>query len=174
MPQLEILDLSNITVTRGPDLPSIVVPTYLKNGSAYDLRVNGSVTPQVFTFVPLANEIWYIDKIVATIVDSGTFTLVNFGSLAALTNGVLLEVKSLGTIYVIQNYKTNMELMSCNHEETISGGGALQTPDSYSGALLFYSPVKISGINDFIRVTIRDNLSALDNITMMVHVRKYI
>lgn len=85
-------------VATGLPLPVTVAPTgashlsqYLVNVASIDMRVNGSVTPVVFSLAPSAGTTYVIESLTLALCDD-TMSATGFGALAALNNGVALYV----------------------------------------------------------------------------------
>lgn len=139
-------------------------------GGSENLNVDGSITPQIYRFAPAAGEIWFLNKLTTMIADPGNTSYLNFGSGAALINGVLIEVKSKGILHQIANIKTNAEMTIVfsggNVESTggvIGSGTWLNESDLFSANFAFFVPVILQNSTaDYIQVTIRDNLSTID------------
>jgi len=78
-----------------------------------NLKVDGSVTPQVFSISPEPLQVGDINRIIISLegtlaMDSGTF-----GPLVALTNGVVLRIKKAdGDFINLVNFKTNGDIVS--------------------------------------------------------------
>lgn len=136
----------------------------LVNGASRLMNVNGSVTPQNFLYTVPAGTVYYLESISIIISDTGTPTAAKFGDLAALTNGVRLQIKSSGTTYDVYNFKTNGELtMFFNNVFIPPTAGWLNDTDLLVGTVKFEKPIKLNGANsDFVQFTIRDNLTGLN------------
>ena len=147
-----------------PSYNVMYISQALVNGSSRTMNVNGSVTPQNFLYTVPANTVYYLESISIIISDTGTPTAAKFGDLAALTNGVRLQIKSSGTTYDVYNFKTNGELtMFFNNVFIPPTAGWLNDTDLLVGTVKFEKPIKLNGANsDFVQFTIRDNLTGLN------------
>ena len=136
----------------------------LVNGASRLMNVNGSVTPQNFLYTVPADTVYYLESMSIIISDTGTPTAAKFGDLAALTNGVRLQIKSSGTTYDVYNFKTNGELtMFFNNVFIPPTAGWLNDTDLLVGTVKFEKPIKLNGASsDFVQFTIRDNLTGLN------------
>lgn len=131
-----------------------------ENGGSNDMAVNGSVTPVVFELAPLPGENWFVERITVIMRDSGNLGLGDFGSGAALTNGLLIEFSSQGSIINAPVVKTNQDLLD--------GSDIFNTISQFSGSnilvylFIFREPIALDGDQgDFIRFTVRDNLTGI-------------
>ena len=136
----------------------------LVNGASRLMNVNGSVTPQNFLYTVPADTVYYLESISIIISETGTPTAAKFGDLAALTDGVRLQIKSSGTTYDVYNFKTNGELtMFFNNVFIPPTAGWLNDTDLLVGTVKFEKPIKLNGASsDFVQFTIRDNLTGLN------------
>ena len=73
-----------------------------------DLRVNGSVTPVVFSVAPLAGQTNDVTRITLSIESAQAMDFTQFGSISPLTVGCVLRVKrATGEYKNLINFKTN-------------------------------------------------------------------
>lgn len=95
--------------------------------STDDMRVDGSVTPQVFSILPLEGQAGDLTRVILRIESTSNMDFTKFGSLAPLTNGCVLRVKEKNGDFRSQvNFKTNgdfIEKAYDNINQTKSGGG---------------------------------------------------
>lgn len=153
--------------TQTPAGVSKVVNAALKNGSSSNMAVNGSVTPQVFVY-STPNNFSAEVSVLSLLLE--TNNSVAFGNkfvdntIATLTNGLLLEIKSDDVEFTLQNCKRTRDLV-----ELTEGGKfdiVLGTPNFFRVQLWLPSKLKLCRqgthpTDDFIRATVRDNLSGL-------------
>lgn len=137
---------------------------YVKNGSSQSLPVNGSSVPVQFTYTP--SDLRFVESLNFFIHDSGTADPEDYGSITGpLANGLLIEIKSFGTIYTLCNIQTNADIVSFFSDSPMapsSGSQFLNNSDSYAGTINFRRPITINPtFGDFVRVTVRDNLSGV-------------
>jgi hypothetical protein len=131
-----------------------------------DLRVNGSVTPVPFNISPDTTMDIYIKELRFF----GNGNGIKFGqflSTSALTNGILVEVKSDDKIITFDPIRTTDDF---KHEFSFGTGQGFQLHvqsgrDDFLAAFTFDSPFPLRKIgtfatDDYIRVTIRDNLTS--------------
>jgi hypothetical protein len=137
----------------------------LLNGTSSAQNVDGSVTPQVFSFSPGTDETWYIEAVTFIFNDNGTANPGDYGCIAGgLTNGVLFEIKSNGVATSGQVIKNNIAVMQLFCEHPISPNSAFlgQSP-TYAGIIKVNNPFILKySTGDYIRATIRDNLTGLN------------
>ncbi len=144
---------------------------YLLNGSSRLMNVNGSVTPQNFSFAPADGETWYIESLAIFLEDNGTLASGSFGAGAALTNGILLQVQSKGISLELAKITTNADLSMVFSSTLLTsalGDGFGDTKDLFGGMTSFQTPIKLTGSTDYVRFAIQDNLTILDRFIAMV------
>ena len=151
------------------------------NGAGSDaMKVDGSVTEQIFSLRAIEEYDIYINSISVRIADGGSPNLNKFGNLAELTNGVGWEwvTSDLGTVVLHEGIQTNLEFIRTGHKTAAIGTGtdAYLADVSGGGTSKAYLPIiDISeqfgkpwgmrlrkGTNDRMSFVIRDNLSDLD------------
>lgn len=143
-----------------------LLPKYLATvpGASIEMAVNGSVTPIQFDLVPGSAEIWRVARLVLQIVAPTAASPELFGSLAALTNGLLIEVRNAGGVLIDLTagapIKANLDLAL---------GWSTSIADTIVGAeWLFASPLRIEGgLGEFLRLTVQDNLSTLTRMRLL-------
>lgn len=159
-----------------PSLPlnnTIHVPSYLTNGSSSSMTVDGSSTPVEFTWSPPSSQTWYLQTIEMLLIDPGTMDAGDFGSISgSLSNGVLVTIRSQGTLYTIVNLQTNADLSllfggggtGSNSGSIFDSAGFLDSSDIFRGSKAFSSPIILqNSTSDFVKITIRDNLTSLSH-----------
>lgn len=162
---------TRLPVSAIPALPSdqpvrYTTETLETSGGSSDMTVDGSVTPVVFEKVFGSGEVAFMEKLVLEIRDSGGSALGDFGSGAALDPGILIEVQIGGVIAIVVVIKTNADLISAADlifEITQFQGSPLLV---YNFLFLRSISINQNDNNDFVRVTIRDNLSGIQNLQM--------
>ena len=92
-----------------------------------DLRVNGSITPQVFKILPSAGQSGDMTRVILRMESSSSMDFTKFGSLAPLDVGCVLRIKRPNGDFRNQfNFKTNGDFIEkCydNNPQSKSGGG---------------------------------------------------
>lgn len=146
----------------------------LLNGAAFNMNVNGSVTPAVFSFSPASNETWYLSGLSIFMNDNGTTTPGKFGDLAALTNGLQIQVNSKGVAQDLANMQDNIDLSTFFFENRLATGtsGIFESADVFIGSMTFKPEIILSGTSDYIRARVRDNLSTVDFLRITAHLWK--
>lgn len=128
-------------------------PTLL-NGAVENMGVDGSVVNQIFSFAPVASQIVYVKDLNMYLADIGALVFDKFGSSTVLTNGLLIEFQTNGILRTISNLFRNPDISACFHHGGSSSGV------TYQGKMEFGSLVRLDGDqSDFIRATVRDDLS---------------
>lgn len=154
-----------ITVARSDNLAiTQTVSEYLLNGGNNALNVDGSGTPQLFTFEP--SQPFYFSRLLLYIEGSTNFSSTEFANIAALTNGVLLESDDT----TLENWQDNVDLVTTFYDA--NGYSSLNNANrSIAGRWTFRNLTPNNDsivINNYFRVTIRDNLSTLSIFRMKV------
>ena len=156
-------------------MSQIYFSKFITNAGSENLNVNGSLTPVTFGLDLSAYESITVAKLNLYLEIGGNITSYNdFMSISALTNGLTFEVQSQGESYVSGSIKNNRDILRfCNHDfkyrkrNTDSSFGNTNT---FTGTreIAPASIVVSNRTNDFIRMTVRDNLSAFTAISIEV------
>lgn len=154
-------------------------------GSTRELVSNGSlVSPVDFTYSPAQDELLF--GIAIYMRDGGTMDYTDFGSNLGLTNGMLFQVKTLGTYYDLCNITTNEELFYIMGSSSAGGSssllglggtsGFLNDSDNVVGILSFVNnPITLKQADaDTVRIRVRDNLTGIDRIRAVAITMRYI
>jgi hypothetical protein len=167
-----------VKATSAPQIIGNLYEEYVKNGASNSLNVNGT-TPQTFIINALPGEDIIVTSMAFAGVDVG-IKLTNFlGLNNALTNGLLIEVKSEDTVFQFQPIKTTYEFDI--HFAVGAGGGfdiiGASSGDYMSAKFGPASPfiIKRQGTyasDDYIKVIVRDNISQVDLLKMIVFGQK--
>lgn len=146
----------------------------LTNGGSKALTVNGSITPQTFSYAPGAQGVVKITGLSILLLDgAGIFS--KFGARNALTNGVALQWTISSTTSALMTLKDNADICTAfpHHQHFGSGAvlsilgivtpqGFLNTTNVFRGVLEFTKPVILDGSNsDSISAIVQDDLSSL-------------
>jgi hypothetical protein len=158
----------------------VTIQDHLKNAGSKLMNVNGTLAvPIKFTLAPTAGLTYFVESLSLFLVDIGTMDYGDFGSIAgALANGLLVSVKSKGTIYPICNIVDNIDLTLFFKADPVTGvGGAstgfLNDGDYFVGTVDFNNPIIIQNSTaDEIYAEVRDSLSALDHLRCVVKYKR--
>jgi len=160
----------NVTVATGA---TKAVFELLKNGSSSEMAVNAGGTPQEFEWNPGAEDV--AGEGLAFLIEDATIYFGDkFGGISALSNGVLVEMKVSDVVCTLPVLYRTRDLFQI----AAPGGFDLYaaTPDSLRAQLGMANCVfKATGTyatDDYVRVTIRDNLSGLSHMSAMFKGRK--
>jgi hypothetical protein len=138
-----------------------------ENAGSADFNVNGSATPVEFT-IPLSND----DRAINSISLYGRDAGIKFGQFLAinqpLTNGVLIEIKSEDTVYqsspliITDDFRNKFAISPSDFAIDV-----FSNEDVFSVAFVSPAPFIIRNQNtfttpDYVKVIIRDNLSAVN------------
>lgn len=142
--------------------------------SSNQLNVDGSVNPQVFSVLPLANQSGDMVRVVFEIRDDLDMDFTTFGGLPALTNGCVLRINhGNGTYRNIFNFKSNGDLL----EQAFDGlflqpkqGGTIKgfvAKLSWGGQGNHGVAVRLDGsLDEALEVVIQDDLTGLARFNM--------
>lgn len=138
------------------DIP--VNHVYLSGGtgtrSTDDMRVDGSVTPQVFSILPLAGQAGDMTRVILTIETTQGMDFTKFGDANALTNGCVLRIKrSNGDFRNQLNFKTNGDFIEKCYDHiplprSGAGGFGLVFRLTYAGQDKHGVAVRVDGDED--------------------------
>lgn len=162
--------------------------SYMRNDSdSFDMRVAGTAaTPIEFYIEATTDADRYIDTISIVISDQGA-TLNQFGSIAALTNGVEIfyEDKELGDVVIADSLKSNFDFarLCAGGVHGIGSGTtsyrASNVEGNSEGYLLYLDFSEVFGVPWGVKlsasstkrlvVRIKDNTSAVDAFNMIVY-----
>ena len=159
------VDLTGQSISIGapvPENPTNIVRQKLLNGSSPSMRVNGSVTPVSFVFNADPTNDVKIGEIRLVFSDNAIdMNGASFGSSGTLTNGCLLEVQASGSLVTLTNVTLNEDFLSFPGGLPFLDRSGVQDVLAVSYSL--GGAVKlIGGTSDFVRMTIRDNLTAVN------------
>ena len=150
-----------------PSTPTTYVSEHFNEDIAGtpDMARDGSVTPLVYTLAPASGKIFYVDHIQFYLQDSGNADADDFGALAGLTNGVILEQKvNGGAVKEVTTLFDNMDIV--NHilvdiQNTGSTTGFFNAK-FMSGGMQFRKEIILDGTQgDYLRWRVRDDLTGL-------------
>ncbi len=145
---------------------------YLKNGSVFEMNVNGSVSPVLYSYAPAASEIYYLHKICFMLSDGGGNDLQRFGDLTVVTNGLLLSIRSKGTALDTFNMKDNMDILHAFTRDR--SASPLQVAKDLNMGCMYFTPQTMldNSTGDYVRASVRDNLTGLTFLRISVHLWK--
>jgi len=156
----------------------VTITEYLLNAGSPNMNVLGSAgSPVTFSLAPTSGLIYYVESLAFFLNDSGTQDYDDFGAIpAALTNGVLIRVKSKGATYLIATLKTNIDvgLVFVRNKLTDSqtNSGFFNDNDYFLGELFFETPMILQNSTaDQIEILIQDDLTAIDRIRALIKYR---
>jgi hypothetical protein len=156
------------------DDPSLLITAFLERAGTppddlSDLRVDGSVTPVVFTFPSdPTKDLNLIGFTFVAVANAMTFGSEKFAGLNKLTNGVKVEVLADGSTGELAAIRQNEDFQ---HYASIGGFDLLITSkDVLSSTVNFGGSIKLhAGTTDKLTVTIQDDIDAgLDYFKMSV------
>jgi hypothetical protein len=150
------------------DVPSHIIANSIKtSGGSSNLAVNGSVTPVVFEYNPPNNYDIHVNALSFLFEDTTALAFGNkfiLSTIGTLANGLLLETKAGDAVTSPwQNMKRTRDLIEICHDFDIATGTVnfmrvkVHLPQS-----LYLSRNGTFTNPDYIRITVRDDLTALD------------
>jgi len=149
-----------------------IYKSQVTNTGSTDLRVNGAGTPVDFDVAAdPTNDIWLSEVRFVLVVNPLLAEGGKFGPINALTNGVRIQVRSNGVTTDIGNVKITEDFLAFpSRGGTVvdrTGTNDVITVGYYLGGII---PL-VAGSGDFLRVTIRDNLTSVKfkHFTCTVH-----
>lgn len=175
-PRLGIFGIQGTVESRDASVEGLYVQQPF-NGSpgVIDLNVNGSGTPQVFTFPMDALDDLFITEIKFYGRDNGIQFSNFLGNNGSLTNGILVEIKTDNNMIQLPPIRTTDDF-----DDVFSFGGSnfdvyfASGDDKFSARFLSSAfPLRRTGTfgvgnDDYIRITIRDNLTNINYLRCIV------
>jgi hypothetical protein len=147
-------------------VPSKIIANSIKSGGSANLAVDGSVTPVVFEYNPPADYDIEVTALSLLFEDTTAFA---FGSkfiintLSTLTNGLLLEVRASDAAVTWQNMKRTRDIIEiCDDFDIITGTPGFMRAKIHLPKSLILSRSGTYASEEYLRVTVRDDLSSLD------------
>jgi len=145
------------------DVPSRLFTTPIKNGGSANLAVDGSVTPVVFEANPPNN---YDVQITAFsfLFEGATMAFGNrfvLNAITTLANGLLLEIKAADLSVTWQNMKRTRDLIEITDDfNLVTGTTNFLKINVHLPLALRLSRAGTFAQPDYLRITVRDNLTA--------------
>lgn len=159
---------------------TITAPTNrVKFNGPYTQGSDGSAA--IYEWAPDNADTWYMTGLSVILIDPGTMSPTNFGSISALTNGIKIEIKQHGITREFALIKNNLEMslafagIAGNSNSEGVGSGWLNDQDQFRAYVDFSPGMVLRGSHaDVVKVTIQDNLNALEHLCMAIHKWKVI
>jgi len=145
-----------------------VVDVYLLNGSSNEMAVDADPTPQEFVWNPGSNDVEG-SALTFVIEDSTIYFGDKFGGISELDNGVLIQVKAQDTVYTIATvYRTRQF-------SQLAGPGGFDlyaaTPDHMKAEIslegFVFAATGTYATDDYVKVTIRDDIDGLEHMSAL-------
>jgi hypothetical protein len=137
--------------------------SYLRAGDSADLAVDGSVTPVEYVLAPGGSEVLRIYRLRLVLQTATAAELTDFGDLAALTNGLTMEVVDADDAVVVdllggEPLKSNLDIVAaCSSFEILAA-------TSHAILATFDLPVPVrldGGTDERLILTVNDDLTGL-------------
>jgi len=152
-----------VNIVGSSDVANLATDYLKTSGGSYNMKVNGSVTPVVFSYNADASKDIEVYEL-RFVFSAGSFNWsgIGFGKNAAagLTTGILVEMRiNNGTNITLNNIKINEDFLRTFGEVPVvdSAGSTVVMVSSYR-----FAPGSLylkTGTTDFVKVTIRDDLT---------------
>lgn len=147
---------------------------YAQNGSNIDMNVNGSGSSIVYEVPPHPTD----DKVVSSLVfqafDGGIKIDKFLGQNVELTNGILIEVKSEDQVFTFRPIKNTQDFDSLfsfgsgrSFELLFASGNDSMVARFGSDVPFILKPTGTFTTDDYIRVTIQDNISNISRLRFL-------
>jgi hypothetical protein len=150
------------------DIPSRIIANTVKTGggSSSNLGVNGAVTPVVFEYQPPNNYDIEISQLSFLFEDTTAFVFGNrfvYTGITTLANGLLLECKATDIAVTWQNMRRTRDVIEISKDFNIVTG----TTNFMRVNVLLPRSLRLARAGtyaqpDYLRVTVRDDLSSVD------------
>lgn len=150
------------------DIPSLIIAQQLRlaGGGNANMAVNGSVTPVVFEYLPGNNYDVEITALSLLFEDGTAWAFGNNfvrNGLSTLANGLLLEVKAADQAVTWQNMRRTRDIVEiCTDFDIVTGTVNFFRARIHLPKSLRLSRAGTYAQDDYIRVTVRDNLTTFD------------
>lgn len=145
--------------------PGTSTTKFALNGSNQLMNVDGSGTPVVFSVVPSTGNIFFVFRIVVTMVGTG-INFTKFGNIAALTNGLKVEIKEGGgalTEVIESPFKKNQQFYEGGFNSVIQSAAV----DIFTLTFLFNDIGSVLSLKDslseLIKITVQDDLTNISS-----------
>lgn len=147
-----------------PSQNTIEQTKFLLDGTTKNMNVDGSSVNVVYDFSPGAGEVFQIGSMCFYMGQAGGLASDKFENISTLTNGILLEIQADGNLRTFSNLQSNADL-----GVIFFGGSSTGSKTSWEGQANFATTTRIDGDqSDFVRATIRDDLTSVILIQMAV------
>jgi hypothetical protein len=148
----------------------------LENAGSKDMAVDGSISNVTFSYSVPASEDQYLYAIDLFLLDDGIMSHNKFGSIAELTTGISIKVKTNFEDTVIRDMKNNVDILMSFTENKIVGNSTasfLNEDDYFLGTLRFPIPIRLNGdTSDKVKIIIKDDLTGLDVFRAQARLKK--
>lgn len=147
---------------------------YATNVASVDMNVNGGGTPVTFDIAPHPT----LDKVIGSMVfeafDGGIKIDTFLGQNSELSNGIVIEVKSENEVFSFRPIRNTQEFDSLfsfgsgrSYEVIFASGNDSLVARFGSATPFVLKPVGTYATDDYIRVTINDNLSNVNKLRFL-------
>lgn len=170
--QSEVISVSADVITLDQPVNRIyTVSGSLVQASSGDLLVDGSVTPQIFSILPLPSQAGDMVRIIFEMRGTADMDFTTFGTESALINGCVIRVKNQdGTFKNIFNFKSNSDIFEqgFDHEFLLpkQGGSTrgLVARVTWGGPSEHGVVIRLEGsFDEELQIVIQDNLTSGTN-----------
>lgn len=122
-------------------------------------------SPKIYILEPPTNEVWHILRLIFSMTHAAAADLSKFGSITALTNGILVRTNINGAIQNIANWKSNNDIKQAMYDveftDRAGGGSPYGTSGRFTLGKLGVA-LKLDGATgDKIEVLVQDDITGL-------------
>lgn len=169
--QSEILSINvdAITIDQPSNRDYAISETFVTS-SIQSMLIDGSVTPQVFSVLPLPGQSADVVRIIVEITGSSAMDFEKFGSNPALVNGCVLRVKRQdGSFFNLFNFKTNGDFIRQAFDYAFQVNNAnnvraFTSRTTWGGQSKHGVVIRLEGdLEEELQIVVQDNLTGGDN-----------
>jgi hypothetical protein len=133
---------------------------YLLAASSPDLAVDGSTTAVSYDLEPGSDDVYRVHRLTLLAQLSGAPTVSQFGNIAALTNGLLLEIvdpddETIDDLLGSQPIRSNLDLATLGTVSLETFGASYML----RSVIDFPVPLRLVGDEHILRATVQDNIT---------------
>lgn len=138
------------------------------NGASENGNVLGTaITPVTFRWSAPAGQTWFLENITFLLNDNANFASGGFGGGAALSNGIIFNIRTKGTLQALTNVQNNYHIFRVFRNDTFdsTSSALLGTDRTYRGSIDFQRQIPLDGdLGDYFEMQIRDDLTGMTGV----------
>jgi len=154
--------------------PAYSFHSLVRDNGSRNMNADGSLlSPVHFYFQPGSGESWEVERLLFGMDDIGLTDFGLFGGISALTNGLLISIRTGGVEHDLGVIKDNVDIAMMFPGMVVGASGVLDAADGIYGSFAFHDHIRLSNsTSDYIRISVRDSLRAVNILRAMVLARK--